>query len=61
MGKLSFAIFVGLMLVSIPATARADAMYVSSANASVTVVGMLLLATGLAGFAIKTRKRLKSR
>jgi PEP-CTERM motif-containing protein len=37
--KLSFFIFVGLMLVSFPATARADAMFVSSASASVVVVG----------------------
>ena len=33
--KLSFFIFVGLMLVSFPATARADAVFVSSASFSV--------------------------
>lgn len=37
--KLSFFIFVGLMLVSFPATARADAVFVSSASVSVFVVG----------------------
>jgi PEP-CTERM motif len=37
--KLGFLIFAGLMLVSFPATARADAMFVSSASASVTLIG----------------------
>lgn len=37
--KLSFFIFAGLMLVSFPAIARADAVFVSSASFSVFVVG----------------------
>ena len=37
--KLSFFIFVGLMLVGFPATARADAVFVSSASFSVFVGG----------------------
>ena len=37
--KLSFFIFVGLMLAGFPATARADAVFVSSASFSVFVAG----------------------
>jgi hypothetical protein len=37
--KLSLIVFAGLMLVSLPATARADAIYTSSASASITFVG----------------------
>ena len=37
--KLSFFIFAGFMLVSFPATARADAVFVSSASFSVFVAG----------------------
>ena len=37
--KLNFFIFVGLMLVSLPATARADAVFVSSTSLSVIVQG----------------------
>jgi hypothetical protein len=37
--KLSFLIFIGLMLGSFPATARADAIFVSSASFSVFVAG----------------------
>src|SRR6185503_18519021 len=37
--KLSFFIFVGLILVGFPSTARADAIFVSSASFSVFVAG----------------------
>jgi hypothetical protein len=37
--KLTFFIFTGLVLISFPATARADAMFTSSASASITVIG----------------------
>ncbi|HKR10834.1 MAG TPA: PEP-CTERM sorting domain-containing protein [Pyrinomonadaceae bacterium] len=38
--KLSFIILAGLLLVSFPATARADALFTSSASASVTLIGI---------------------
>lgn len=38
--KLSFFILVGFLLVSFPATARADALFTSSASTSVTLIGI---------------------